>query len=79
MSSFDPEAVDLAALTADLDRRVAAWRRVGLVLGRTAFRDAVLDALACSAVEAEQIVETLIARGFLRIGADEVWTVQSPA
>jgi hypothetical protein len=37
---------------------------VGYLDGRTALRDAVVEELRCSELEAEEIVDTLVARGF---------------
>jgi hypothetical protein len=60
------EEVDLAELTASLRSRLAGVAPVGYLDGRTALRDAVGDVLGCSALEAEEIVDTLVARGFVR-------------
>jgi hypothetical protein len=65
MTSFDPERVDLALLTAHL-RATFVEAPEGPVAGRTMLRDAVAVHLACSALEAEQVVDTLIQRGFVR-------------
>jgi hypothetical protein len=73
--TLDVEAIDLATLTVQLAQRVEAGARVGPIAGRTAFRDEVVALLHCSALEAEQVVDTLVARSFLvfRAGA---WQLQ---
>lgn len=60
-----PEAVDLAQLTTRL-RDALPQPVVGTIEGRTALRDAALDLLECSQLEAEQLIDTMVARGFLR-------------
>lgn len=65
MTALDPETVDLAALARALEQRVPAAQREGAVVGRTALRDAVTVHLACSEAMAENIVDTMVARGFL--------------
>jgi hypothetical protein len=67
---FDVEQVDLAALATELRRTFQGSAVAGYVRGRTALRDAVVAQLACSEVEAEQLVETMIGRGFLRFSGD---------
>jgi hypothetical protein len=37
-----------------------------LVVGRTTLRDEVVQRLDCSMLEAEHMVDTLVARGFVR-------------
>jgi len=39
---------------------------VGYLPGRTALRDAVVDHLECSQLQAEEVVDTMIVQGFLR-------------
>lgn len=63
--SIDIESIDLAKLTQRLAARVPGGARVGTLVGRTAFRDATQGVLGCSALQAETLVDTLIARGFL--------------
>lgn len=62
---FDPESVDLAALRAALETSCGAFVE-GEVVGRTRLRDEVLLQLACSVLEAERVVDTMVGRGFLR-------------
>jgi hypothetical protein len=63
---FDVESVDLAELSRSLQRSPAGGRLDGFVAGRTVVRDAVVCALGCSSLAAEQIVDTMVLRGFLR-------------
>jgi hypothetical protein len=49
--------------------------RAGSLAGRTAFRDAVVEVLRCSELEAELIVDTLVARGFL-VWSNRIWNVR---
>lgn len=59
------EDIDLAELARFLRENVpATWRR-GTLDGRTAIRDAVASHLGCSALIAENVVDTMVARGFL--------------
>lgn len=60
------EDVDLARLAEDLRRYFWSDPPVGYLRGRTAFREAIVERLGCSEVEAETLVDTLEARGFLR-------------
>jgi hypothetical protein len=64
------EEVDLAELTASLRSRFAGAAPAGYLVGRTALRDAVTLELQCSELEAEEIVDTLVARGFVRYEGD---------
>lgn len=80
MSTLDVESVDLAALVAAIRTRFDL-PLPDAMLGRTVMRDVVAEHLACSALEAEQLVDTLIARGFVRLDRDasglEVWRLSS--
>ena len=64
------EDLDLAQLSACLRERLAGASPAGYLDGRTALRDAVADELQCSQLEAEEIVDTLVARGFARYEGD---------
>jgi hypothetical protein len=64
------EDIDLAQLTAALRTRFGGVGPVGYLDGRTALRDAVAEELVCSTLEAEEIVDTLVARGFARYEGD---------
>jgi hypothetical protein len=79
---LDLEQIDLALLTAELERRVSGPSLAGWVRGRTKVRDAVVEKLACSELEAEQLVDMLIGRRFLRFSGDPasaqgggLWTI----
>jgi myo-inositol catabolism protein IolC len=64
MSSIDLENIDLAEVSAHL--RAACGPVVeGAVVGRTVLRDAVVAHLGCSELEGEEMVDTMIGRGFL--------------
>lgn len=82
---LDIENIDLAALTEDLRRFFWADPPDGWLRGRTAYRDAIVQRLGCSSIEAEMLMETLESRGFLRFDgdpnrqseADSTWEVDS--
>lgn len=61
--------VDLHELATELADSVPSGLLVGRVVGRTVLRDAVAGRLGCSQLEAEQLVDTLIGRGYLRFEA----------
>ncbi len=65
-----PPEVDLAKLVERLDASVPSSARAGFVMGKTAFRDAVVVELGCSVAEAERLVDTLVSRGLLRLEKD---------
>lgn len=69
MASLDVEEVDLATLV-DLVRARVGDEVDGAVLGRTRMRDAAQDALDCSMVEAERIVDTIVLRGLVHLERD---------
>jgi hypothetical protein len=84
--SFRPEDVDLADLADALDRELEGSTPAGYVEGKTALRDLVVGLLECSELEAEQVVDTMVARGFLRFSGDPsapiddgVWRVDANA
>jgi hypothetical protein len=62
--AFDPESVDLAVLARWL-REAYGSSVEGSVVGRTMLRDEVVRRLGCSQLEGEQLVDTMIARGFV--------------
>jgi hypothetical protein len=68
MEYFDPESIDLAELVGYL-RESCGHCIEDEVVGRTLLRDQVVGKLNCSMLEAEQLVDTLISRGFVRQGA----------
>lgn len=66
----DIESIDLAALAASLAETFAGQAPEGYLRGRTALRDAVAACAGCSEAMAEDLVETMIGRGFLRFDGD---------
>jgi hypothetical protein len=64
------EDIDLAALAEALQRTFEGHVPTGYLPGRTVFRDAVVEELECSQLEAEQLIDTMIGRGFLRYQGD---------
>lgn len=80
---YRPEETDLAQLAAELMRVFAANPPKGYLPGRTLLRDAIASRLNCSQLEAEQLVDTMKSRGFLRYegaastGIDDMnpWTI----
>lgn len=75
VSSLVVESVDLADLTERLRHRFEAAPPIGYLNGRTVIRDAVASELDCSELEAENIVDTLIAQGFVRYGGDPTFEI----
>lgn len=70
-SEPDIEEIDLAALAAALERALGGAPPMGYLEGRTAFRDAVAAHLHCSDATAEDLVDTMESRGFLRFEGDK--------
>lgn len=70
MVDCDIESIDLAALAEDISEAFGGASPQGYLRGRTAVRDAVAAQLGCSDTTAENIVETMILRGFLRFDGD---------
>lgn len=67
----DLESIDLAELTESIRRHIPPNDPpVGYLRGRSYFRDVVAQALRCSDVEAEDLVDTLEANGYLRFLGD---------
>jgi hypothetical protein len=66
----DIESIDLAALAAELAGAFGGAAPEGYLRGRTALRDAVAAHLGCSDLMAEDLVETMISRGWLRFDGD---------
>lgn len=77
------EEIDLAALARFVRERVPTALRSGAIMGRTAIRDAIAAHLGSSELVAENLVDTMIARGFFTlIGSErdsdpETWLVRS--
>lgn len=57
--------IDLAKLALALKRQFAASPPQGYVLGRSIFRDAIVERLQCSELEGENLVDTLVSLGYL--------------
>ena len=69
--SFRPEEIDLAELASTIRRELVGFSPiVGYAEGKTVLRDRVVTLLDCSELEAEELVDTLVARGFLRFSGD---------
>ncbi len=58
--------IDLATLAALLQQKLEGKAPRGYLRGKTRMRDTLQDALDISAVRAEQLVDQLHARGFVR-------------
>lgn len=69
-TSIAPESIDLAELSFELGQHFDERAPVGYLEGRTILRDLVVDDLGCSELEAEELVDTMIARGFFRFSGD---------
>lgn len=65
MQVNDPENVDFEAVKVML-RGMCGSSAARAVFGRIRLRDAVTQNFGCSALEAEQIVDSMIGRGVLR-------------
>jgi hypothetical protein len=63
---LEPETIDLADVVDGLLGIFENRLPSGYLLGRTVLRDAVTRLLGCSLLEAEDIVDTMVARGFLK-------------
>jgi hypothetical protein len=68
MPKLDVEEVDLAELLHVL--RARKQELGGVLDGRSRMRDLVAGHLGCSLLEAEELVDTLIARGFAHVVHD---------
>lgn len=79
------EEIDLDRLSEDLNEQFRHNPPVGYLRGKTALRDAVVEKLGCSALEAEELVDTMESRGFLhfdgsparRSEADSTWEIET--
>lgn len=69
MPPIDPEAVDLLDVTRRMAGAFGVQFRGGMLEGKTRLRDWVVRELDCSQSEAERIVDTLEARGFIRFSS----------
>lgn len=64
------EQLDLAAVAEMLDHALAGGVAEGYVRGRTILRDALVGHFRCSQLEAEELVDTMIGRGFVTFSGD---------
>jgi hypothetical protein len=60
------EEIDLATLARALHERFGSNLEEDYLDGRTRIRDAIADLLGCSVYEAEEIVDTMESRDYLR-------------
>jgi hypothetical protein len=75
--SLVPEAIDLASVVGLL-RDALGPLIEGELIGRTQMRDALVERLGCSQLEAEQLVDTLILRGMLvecEVAGRKAWRI----
>ena len=64
---FEPTSVDLQSLSDSLGRMLnSAIVPGGMLEGKTVLRDGTMALLSCSELEAENVIDTLVARGFLK-------------
>ncbi|WP_224367382.1 hypothetical protein [Hyalangium versicolor] len=62
--------LDLRQLTTDLKTALSHGEPVGYLRGKSLFRDMLVELKGFSELEAEELVDTLEARGFLRFLGD---------
>ena len=62
--------LDLRQLTSDLKHMLAPGEPVGYLRGKALMRDMLVDTKGFSQYEAEELIDTLEARGFLRFLGD---------
>ena len=67
---LDVEEIDLEKL-AEVVKRRSEGPLFGAITGRSIVRDIVAAHLGCSLLEAEQLVDTMVARGFARLERDD--------
>lgn len=76
MSTVNVEGIDLAQLVETVRARVGSVV-LGAVVGRTQIRDLIAEHLGCSLLQAEELVDTMIGRGLVRLEREgdgrEVW------
>jgi hypothetical protein len=70
MQKIHPEEVDLAELAQALQSELVGESVAGYLEGRTALRDQVVTVLHSSELEAEELIDTMVSRGFLRFSGD---------
>lgn len=70
-----PEDIDLEALRRKIAARFRGAAPAGYVKGKGDLRAGVVAILDCSALEAEQLVDTMEARGLIRYEGDRRYQV----
>jgi hypothetical protein len=65
-----PEDLDLQQLTADLKNALGPGEPVGYLRGKSLMRNVLVDLKGFSELEAEELIDTLELRGFLRFLGD---------
>jgi len=75
---LDVEAIDLEQL-AEVVRERSEGALVGPISGRSTMRDIVVMHLDCSLLEAEQLVDTMISRGYAELVREadgrQIWRI----
>ncbi len=64
------DELDLRQLAAQLSERIPPGQPVGYLRGKSALRDLLEEQVGCSALEAEELVDTLESRGYLKFEGD---------
>ncbi|MCP3141229.1 hypothetical protein [Pyxidicoccus xibeiensis] len=64
------EDLDLQQLTADLKRTLGPGEPIGYLRGKALMRDVLVSTKGFSELEAEELIDTLELRGFLRFLGD---------
>ncbi len=65
-----PEDLDLQQLTAELKHALGPGEPVGYLRGKSLMRNVLVDMKGYSELEAEELIDTLELRGFLRFLGD---------
>ena len=74
-----PEHLDLERLTADLKAALGSAEPVGYLRGKALMRNALVAGKGYSQLEAEELIDTLELRGFLRFLGDTQQRSQAQA
>ncbi|MFP2958288.1 hypothetical protein ACLEPN_10730 [Myxococcus sp. 1LA] len=65
-----PEDLDLQQLTADLKNALGPGEPIGYLRGKSVMRNLLVDMRGFSELEAEELIDTMELRGFLRFLGD---------
>lgn len=65
-----PEELDLQDIVESLRRNLGPSEVVGYLRGKSVMRDILVQEKRCSELEAEELIDTLEVRGFLRFEGD---------